>query len=240
MATPGCSIARWKSYIEMDLEGRTTGMTHLHWIAITINNDNYLNFDSCLHQHFRGIWTARQWWTHQVMTFFLAQLTLSEESDADRMLWLKFYTFSYIYIYTDLTLYIYICFGVPKTASFWLSHISLYIYISSRLFNNIFSFYTVYMVHVPFSSAAFITWSMAPSWVSFVKHDGIPCWRYSAGAQTCQPTELTVGWWLRNMFKIIAQNLILNLMKITTISIVVEKKGPWTGSFVKASKACNG
>ena len=97
MATPGCSIARWKSYIEMDLEGRTTGMTHLHWIAITINNDNYLNFDSCLHQHFRGIWTARQWWTHQVMTFFLAQLTLSEESDADRMLWLKFYTFSYIY-----------------------------------------------------------------------------------------------------------------------------------------------
>lgn len=148
----------------------------------------------------------------------------------------------HIYIYILIWPYIYIYLFWSSKDCFILieSHFIIYIYISSRLFNNIFSFYTVYMVHVPFSSAAFITWSMAPSWVSFVKHDGIPCWRYSAGAQTCQPTELTVGWWLRNMFKIIAQNLILNLMKITTISIVVEKKGPWTGSFVKASKACNG
>lgn len=146
----------------------------------------------------------------------------------------------HIYIYWFDLIYIYIfVLEFQRLLHFdWVTF--HYIYISSRLFNNIFSFYTVYMVHVPFSSAAFITWSMAPSWVSFVKHDGIPCWRYSAGAQTCQPTELTVGWWLRNMFKIIAQNLILNLMKITTISIVVEKKGPWTGSFVKASKACNG
>ena len=195
-------------------------------IYITIHNNYYLNFDICLHQHFRGIWTARQWWKHQVMTFFLAQLTLSEESDADRMRirWSSTsrITFSYIIYWFDL---IHLFWEFQKLFHFdWI--IFHYIYISSRLFNNMFPFYTVYMVHLPFSSAAFITWSMASSSVSFVKHDGIPCWRYSAGAQTCQPTELTVGWWLRNMFKIIAQNLILSLMK-TTISIVVEKNGQW-------------
>ena len=107
MATPGCSIARWKSYIEMDLEGRTTGMTHLHWIAITINNDNYLNFDSCLHQHFIGIWTARQWWETSGHDIFLGS------ADFIGRKWCRSYAvvevlYIFIYIYTDLTLYIYI------------------------------------------------------------------------------------------------------------------------------------
>lgn len=92
-------------------------------IYITINDNNYLNSDSCLRQHFRGIWTARQWWKHQVLTFFLAQLTLSEESDADRMR-IRWSSTSWITCSCILIWPYTFVFGVPITASFWLNHIS--------------------------------------------------------------------------------------------------------------------